>query len=331
MRLALAALPLLVVAGAAAAEPVGLEPIQIRSVQIEHFQIGTQEMRFGPLEFVGGISMTSTARHFGALSGIDFITPGAEFAGVTDTGFWYFGTVERDARGRPAGVSAFHLQPMVDASGAAIEDKHQADAESIDITGTRVTASFERAHRIVEFALTEAGIGRPLRELDFQVPRGELRQNRGFETVAASPADSPLSGARVAVTEKSLDARGDLFAAVLEGPRKGVFNVARSGDFDVTDGAFLPDGDLLLLERKFSIATGVVMRLRRVDADAIRPGARVDGEILMEANMAYQIDNMEGLAVWTREDGATMLSLVSDDNHSILQRNLYLEFRLHDD
>ncbi len=44
--------------------------------------------------------------------------------------------------------------------------------------------------------------------------------------------------------------------------------------------------------------------------------------------MAYQIDNMEGLDIWTRADGATMLSLMSDDNHSILQRNLYLEFRL---
>ena len=47
--------------------------------------------------------------------------------------------------------------------------------------------------------------------------------------------------------------------------------------------------------------------------------------------MAYQIDNMEGLDVWTRDDGALMVSMVSDDNHSILQRNLYLEFILHDD
>jgi hypothetical protein len=35
--------------------------------------------------------------------------------------------------------------------------------------------------------------------------------------------------------------------------------------------------------------------------------------------------------VWQRSDGALMVSLMSDDNHSILQRNLYLEFILHDD
>jgi hypothetical protein len=40
---------------------------------------------------------------------------------------------------------------------------------------------------------------------------------------------------------------------------------------------------------------------------------------------------MEGLDVWTRDDGALMVSLISDDNHSMLQRNLYLEFVLHED
>ena len=302
--------------------------MEVRSTRIEHFRIGTADARFGPLEFVGGLSMTSSGRHFGALSGIAFSTPGADFVGVADTGFWFHGRIERDGEGRPSGISGFRMQPMVDAEGREIEGKHDSDAESIDLAGTRVTASFERAHRIVEFELTDAGIGEPGRSLDFLVPRNELRQNRGFETVATSPRESPLAGARVAVTEKSLDARGDLFAAVLEGPQKGVFTVARSGEFDVTDGAFLPDGDLLLLERKFSMATGVEMRLRRIAGASIRKGARVDGEVLMEANMAYQIDNMEGLAVWRRDDGAVMLSLVSDDNHSILQRNLYLEFRL---
>lgn len=305
--------------------------MEIRSSRIEHFQIGTRQTRFGPLEFVGGLSMTSPGRHFGSLSGFSYVTPGADFVGVADTGFWYFGRVERDGEGRPAGIAGFRMQPMVDAAGERIQGKVDSDAEGIDIVGTRVTASFERAHRIEEFELTEAGIGGPLRQLDFVVPRHELRQNRGFETVAASPADGPLAGARVAVTEKSLDTRGDIFAAILEGPQKGIFTIARTGDFDVTDGSFLPNGDLLLLERKFAMATGVEMRLRRISAATIRKGARADGDILLEANMAYQIDNMEGMDVWRREDGALIVSLVSDDNHSILQRNLYLEFRLHEE
>ena len=73
------------------------------------------------------------------------------------------------------------------------------------------------------------------------------------------------------------------------------------------------------------------MRLRRLAGDGIRKGAVADGPVLMEADMGYQIDNMEGLDVWRREDGALMVSLISDDNRSILQRNLYLEFVLHEE
>ncbi|TIU05107.1 MAG: hypothetical protein E5W40_21725, partial [Mesorhizobium sp.] len=65
--------------------------------------------------------------------------------------------------------------------------------------------------------------------------------------------------------------------------------------------------------------------------ESVEKGAVADGPVLMEADMAYQIDNMEGLDVWTRDDGALMVSLISDDNHSMLQRNLYLEFVLHED
>ena len=120
-------------------------------------------------------------------------------------------------------------------------------------------------------------------------------------------------------------------AAVLGGPKKGVFKVRRTADFDVSDSVFLPNGDLLLLERKFSFIDGIRMRLRRIPEAAIGKGALADGPVLMEADMGHQIDNMEGLDVWTRDDGALMVSLVSDDNHSILQRNLYLEFILHQD
>jgi hypothetical protein len=324
----IAVLAALLASSTALADPAPFQPMEISSYAIEHFQIGTTETRFGPLEFVGGISMTSPGRHFGALSSIAFATPGEDFVGTADTGFWFFGRVERDAQGRPSGIAGFRMQPIVDAEGKEIEGKFDSDAEGIDIVGSRVTASFERAHRVVEFELTGAGIGEPRRELDFLVPRNELRMNRGFETVASSPADGALAGARVVVSEKSIDPDGNIFAAVLEGPRRGVFKIARSGEFDVTDGAFLPGGDLLLLERKFAMATGVEMRLRRIPGDAIRPGAVVDGAVLFEANMAFQIDNMEGLEIWRRADGALMLSMVSDDNHSILQRNLYLEFRL---
>ena len=109
---------------------------------------------------------------------------------------------------------------------------------------------------------------------------------------------------------------------------KGIFHIARKGEFDITDGDFLPSGDLLLLERRFNMADGIAMRLRLIQGDKIEPGATADGEVLLEAGLAYQIDNMEALDVWQNEAGETRITIMSDDNHSILQRNILLEFKL---
>jgi hypothetical protein len=171
-------------------------------------------------------------------------------------------------------------------------------------------------------------MGKPLRNLDIVIPRRELRYNQGIETIVRAPTEGPLKGARMVIAERSVDQDGNIFAAIIEGPQKGILKVRRTDSFDVTDGVFLPDGDLLLLERRFSPLVGVGMRLRRVAGEDVRAGALIDGTVLMKADLAYRIDNMEALDVWRREDGALIVSLMSDDNQSFLQRTLYLEFVL---
>jgi len=330
LLLALAAVPF-ASGPALAGTDAGIERFDVSTRPITRFRIGSDDRMFGPLEFVGGLEMTAAARDFGALSAFRFLEPGSDFVGVADTGFWFFGSIDHDADGKPSGVSGFSMQQMIDGTGRAIARKWEVDAEGLAVGNGVATVGFERNHRVAQFHIDAEGMGPPFRQLDFLVPAKELRQNRGFETVTHANVDGPLKGALVVVSEKSLDRQGNIFAAILDGPRKGIFTVRRDGDFDITDGAFLPNGDLLLLERSFSIATGVRMRLRRIVGVGIAPGAVADGPVLMQADMGYQIDNMEGMDVWTRADGALMVSLISDDNHSILQRNLYLEFILRED
>jgi hypothetical protein len=314
-----------------AAGPTSIEPTEISARPISEFQIGRGEKKFGPLEFVGGLEMTSPARDFGALSAFRFLKPGNDFISVADTGFWFFGTITHDADRRPSGVKNFRMQQMVDASGQPIDRKWEVDAEGLAVKDGIATVGFERDQRVAQFKIDPDNMKAPIRQLDYLVPAQELRQNRGFETVTHANPHGQHAGGLVVVSERSLDEAGNVYAAIIEGPHKGVFTVRRDGDFDITDGAFLPDGDLLLLERSFSFARGVKMRLRRIYGESVEKGAVADGPVLMEADMGYQIDNMEGLDVWTRDEGALMVSLISDDNHSILQRNLYLEFILHQD
>ena len=99
--------------------------------------------------------------------------------------------------------------------------------------------------------------------------------------------------------------------------------------FDITDAAAAQDGGLLVLERRFRWGEGIKMRLRQIPAKSIRPGRVLSGRTLIRADLRYQIDNMEGLAVHVDKRGRTVLTVISDDNFNpFLQRTVLLQFEL---
>ncbi len=306
------------------------EPAKVISRQISDFHIGRDETRFGPLEFLGGLEMVSSNSLFGSLSSIRMRPDGKSFVGVLDTGHWLTGSIERDAKGRLSGLSDVEITAMRDRVGRAYEGKGHMDAEGLALDGDRILVSFEQNHRVDAYPDPGFLDSRAISTIGILIPRDEMRANRGLETVAVAPASSPLKGAPVIVAERSVDEDGNRLAAILDGHLKGQFAVENDGSFDPTDGTFLPGGDLLLLERRFNMAEGIGMRIRRIKGADIKPGAIVNGELLVEGNFNYNIDNMEGIDAFRAADGTTHIILVSDDNHSILQRNLMLEFRLID-
>lgn len=307
-----------------------VQAIGITTRPIGQFEIGSEATRFGPFEFVGGFEMRSANVNFGGMSAIRFLDAGTRFLGVEDIGFWYTGEIVRDARGRPTGVSDFRLAPIHDEKGDPLHEKWRADAESLVVSDGAAAVGFEREHRVWQYGLDLDWFQTTPRPVPILIPQRELRYNQSLETLTVAPAGSPLGASRVLVTEKSLNKQGDIFAAVLEGPRKGIFYIHRTDGYDISDGDFLPNGDLLILERQYSLATGILMRIRRIAGADIRPGVTVDGPTLIEAGPRDQIDNMEGLDVWTDAAGQTRMSLVSDDNQSFFQRSIYLEFRVLD-
>jgi hypothetical protein len=108
--------------------------------------------------------------------------------------------------------------------------------------------------------------------------------------------------------------------------------LADIGEFNITGAAGLPDGGLLVLEQRYRVTEGVKMRLRRLAASEIAPGARLTGRTVLEADMGYEIDNMEGIAVHRGSAGEVIVSLVSDDNfNSFIQRTVFLQFALREE
>lgn len=303
--------------------------IDVKVRPITRFRIGSDQQRFGDLEFVGGLEMNARARPFGAFSGIRFVDGQSRFIGVADTGFWFAGTIERDDEGRPIAIADFTMTEIEDRNGQPFTEKWFADSEGIAMDGDEVIVSFERDHRISRYRVEPDGRLRFVSERAPPVPMHELRRNRGFEAIAKAPNSGTLGGALVGVSEYSLDANRNIMAFATRADGSDFeFSVRKRDGFYITDADFLPDGDLVILERRFNVQDGVAMRLRRIDHAEIVPGATVDGQVLLEADLRYQIDNMEGLAITTDPDGMSRLTLISDDNHSLFQRNLFVEFRL---
>ena len=60
----------------------------------------------------------------------------------------------------------------------------------------------------------------------------------------------------------------------------------------------------------------------------VLPGAVLDGPSIFDADLGHEIDNMEGLDTHVTPEGDTVLTMISDDNFSMIQRTLLLQFTL---
>jgi hypothetical protein len=281
---------------------------------------------FGALKFRGGLVLTSSHRHFGGISALHVEPDGERFVAVTDKGRWLRGRiVYRDER--PIAIADADIAPILGADGRPLSRRGWYDTESLAEDGGTFYVGIERVNEIVRLNFGRDGV--KARAVPIAVPPAvkALPYNRGLECLAMAPRNGPLAGTLIAISERGLDERGNI-QGFLIGGAGGAFALKRSEDFDVSDCTLAPRGRLLVLERRFTWLSGVAMRIRSIPLARVQPGALLDGVELMSADMAHQIDNMEGLAVHRAGDGQLVLTLVSDDNFSALQRTLLLQFTL---
>lgn len=300
--------------------------IEIEATPITSFDNRDPSLtRFGALEFRGGLELTSKNPAFGGISGLHIEPDGTHFLAVTDHGSWLRGRiVYRD--GKPIGIADAEIAPILGSDGKPLAARGWYDAESLTERDGVFYVGIERVEQIVRFDYRRDGFQARGEAIKLPPDFKTLKYNKSLECLVAPPSDAPLAGVLIVVTERSLDSGGNLRSFLLDGDRFTRFSVKRTGEFDVTDCAILPPSDLLLLERRYSPLSGVAMRIRRLPLDSLKAGALVDGRPLIEADLGHQIDNMEGMAVHRATNGETIITLISDDNFSLIQRNLLLQF-----
>jgi hypothetical protein len=288
--------------------------------------------RFGALDYRSGLVLTSRFPGFGGLSALRLDARGERFIAVSDKGSWFTGRIQYQGRDM-TGLADVEAAPLIGPDGRPITTRGWFDSEAIARDGDIAYVALERVNQVLRYDLAK-GFTRARGEVVPLPPAARrLPYNKGIEALVVVPKDFahkglPLAGTLIALSERGLDDKGNLLAFLVDGPTPGQFSVHRTDGYDISDAVLLPSGDLLVLERKFSWLAGVGIRIRRVALRSIVPGALVDGPTIFEADLGHEIDNMEGIDAHVTDTGETVLTLISDDNFSPLQRTLLLQFTL---
>ncbi|MGZ8996430.1 MAG: esterase-like activity of phytase family protein [Rhodospirillales bacterium] len=270
----------------------------------------------GKLRYRGGLALSAAEPHFGGLSGLIVSPDGATFDAISDMGYRLSGTLGYDSSGDLASIGKVRMGPLLAPDGTPTVGKLRGDAESIapDNRGGYFIG-FEQDHRLWRYpSLT-------VRPSQVEAP-GELAKapaNGGLEALAR------LGDGRTLALTEQLAVRGGTRGWLGRPGYWKPLTLAADGGFAATAAATLPDGDVLVLQRRFP---PVGARVVRIDAAAIRPGATLEGEELARLEGTDTVDNMEGIDARKGANGETLLYLLSDDNFSPLQQTLLMMFEL---
>ncbi|MDN3275636.1 esterase-like activity of phytase family protein [Frankia sp. RB7] len=314
----------------AVTEPVGIE---VNARPIPDFEPRDRSRtRFGSLQYRSGLVLTSPHRGFGGLSGLRFLDDkGERFLALSDQGSWFTGTI-RYSGSKMTGLDDVEAAPMLNAEGRPITEKRLwYDTESLARDGSLFYVGLERVNQIMRFDFSKGGTRARGEVVPTPPAVRKLPYNKGLEALVFVPKDikgQPLAGTLIAMSEGGFDADGNLIGFLIGGPSPGQFSIKRTDKQFISDAVLLPSGELLILERKFSWFAGINIRIRSIPLKTIAPGALVDGPVLFEADLGHEVDNMEGIDAHVTAEGETVLTMVSDDNFSMLQRTLLLQFTL---
>lgn len=279
--------------------------------------------RVGQLIFRGGHSLTANDSRFGGWSDLDISDDGSRLTAISDRGFWFDVRVEHDANGAIAQLGDARLGYLMNMAGFR-QPGLEGDAEGMSRTPDgSFLVSFERRHRIWLYPAAEPPFSVRPRPLPMPAEAAKMPENGGIETVVRLPG-----GRILAVSEELVTQDGANVGWLGDGKTWSQVSYVAGPDFKPTGAARLPDGDILILERRFSRMSVPAGRIVRVRADALKPGARLEGEELARIEPPLTFDNFEGITARLGPQGEVFIYVISDDNYFFLQRTLLLVFEL---
>jgi hypothetical protein len=299
------------------------DPIAVFSQTVPLDPRNPAAQQAGELTFRGGIALRSTDPRFGGFSAIHISTDGASLLAISDRGTWLRLGLRYDRAGRLIGVTTAEMGPLIGEDGQALTGS-EADAEALAVLpdGSMLVA-FERQHRILHYPEASPPFSKP--PVLYPAPEGleEAPANGGLKALAHVGR-----GFLVAIAERLTAGGGTLAGWVGRAGAWQPFAYARKPGFRVTDAGLLPAGDLLVLEHRYSVESGSVVRFVRVARNLIAPHRRVEGKEIALLEPPLSTDNFEGISIRRGQGAQALVYVISDDNFNPLQRTLLFIFAL---
>ena len=268
------------------------------------------------LEQVGFLNIDRNEKNYGGFSGLIVQDEGSEALILTDKSFFFVLKLQRNDDDILTGYSVTRKGRILSSKGEYLNGRN-TDSESIVISkNNNYYISFESNHRIMMHTNVEGkGVFIPKHPM-FR----KLSVNKGIEALAIDNEDR-----LIAIPEKPPLGVSDIPIFRLQNNKWEIIKYLKiKDDFMVTDAEFLPQGLLLILERKFSWTQGFKTRFRLISLN------KFDNKepITVFTSTANQFDNLEGMALWKDKKGAIRILTVSDDNFHPLQQSEIREFFL---
>lgn len=274
--------------------------------------------RVGALTMLGGWDLTSTTRSFGGLSALDI--DGTHVTALGDGG-----TVIRFRLGRFGNASGASIAPVPTGCGPVIR-KADNDTEALTHDGARSQwwIAYESRNAIcrTNADFTSGTAIRVPSEIAVWHPK------RGAEAMTR------LNDGRFLIISESVSSRTGIAQAFLfdRDPTDPTARAIKLGyrpqaGFKPTDIAQLPDGRLLILNRRFTPWGLFTSDLVVVDEFANDKLGLILGTSIARFEPPTVTENFEGLAI-SKENGKAIVWLISDDNFMRWQRTLLLKFAL---
>lgn len=309
-------LAVLAVGGVRTIYPSASQNIALRPLQLDPAYPGPR--RVGDLIFLNAWELRSNNEDFGGFSALAALADG-RFVGLSDAGTLIgFGLNSDDRTDRP------FIAPLPDSQGPS-QNYQDRDSEGIayDADSGQFWVSYEANHAIRRFSSSFArstGIVRPREMQDWP-------SNKGAESIIR------LADGRFIVISESLEDNDTHQALLFSGdPIENGTDIARfsyrpPAGYRVTDGAQLPDGRLIILNRWVGLPNGFAAKLALVDPIAVGKSKDVSGRVIATLAAPLLVDNMEGVAV-RRQGRDTIIWLISDNNFNVFQRTLLMKLSL---